>query len=169
MRIGSNEVPRGVAGRSLLEHSKWIAERFERMNEQLLTLSGTFIGFLVVELGLIGQIDTRKVRHNGVARGFGIAGVILLAVSVIAFFIALWSVRFQIPRLQTFQEILAFPEKDIESEPLRLMLSSDERDRNIQKSLENENIHINRYYKAGLVSGGLAQICIVTLLIVLWA
>jgi hypothetical protein len=49
---------------ALLTHSKWIAERFERMNEQLLTLSATFIGFLVIELGLLAQFDpTRFICH----------------------------------------------------------------------------------------------------------
>jgi hypothetical protein len=157
MKIRSNDLPQGDAAKALLEHAKWIAEHFERMNEQLLTLSSTFIGFLAVELGLLGQIDKSKINKNVPTLTLGIAGLCSLAVSIICFFVASWSLGFQIPKLEDSQSISALDPKDIQIEPLRLMLSTDQNDRNIQKSLESENRHINRYYKLGLICGRAAH------------
>ena len=168
MKIGSRELPKGDAGKALLEHIKWIAERFERMNEQLLTLSSTFIGFLAVELGLLGQIEKKTFDSNHPAFRVGVAGLACLALSIISFFVALWSLNFALPKLEDFHSLLSVEKDALEVEPLRLMLSTDEGDRNIQKSLEGENRHINRYYKAGLVLGAVAQIFIVVLLFTIW-
>ena len=168
MKIGSRDLPKGDASKALLEHTKWIAERFERMNEQLLTLSSTFIGFLAVELGLLGQIEKKTFDSNHAAFRVGVAGLACLALSIISFFVALWSLNFALPKLEDFQSLLRVDKDDLEVEPLRMMLSTDEGDRNIQKGLESENRHINRYYKAGLVLGAIAQIFIAVLLFTIW-
>jgi hypothetical protein len=168
MNIGSRDLPKGDAAKALLEHTKWIAERFERMNEQLLTLSSTFIGFLAVELGLLGQTEKKTFEHNRPAFWVGVAGLVFLAISIISFFVALWSLNFDLPKLEDFQGLLNVDKEVLEVEPLRMMLSTDEGHRNIQKSLESENLHLNRYYKAGLIFGATAQILIAILLFTIW-
>ena len=65
----------GPVGDKFLNHARWISERYERMNEQLLTLSSTFIGFLAVELALIAQVSEEQIKNLGALKYFGILGI----------------------------------------------------------------------------------------------
>ena len=151
----------------MLSHSRWIAERYERMNEQLLTLSSTFIGFIAVELALLGQAyrDTHK---HGPVYPFSVAAIALV-LSVLSFLIALWSLNFEIPKLSNIQDAIEnLDDKQLAKYELWTMTHGGENNRNIQKSLEKENKHINRYYKAGLILGALGQVAVGTFLMMQW-
>jgi len=152
----------------LLVHARWVAERFERMNEQLLTLASTFIGFLAIELGLLAQISLKSFRGDIWAKAIGCFALFLLFIGIILFFITLLSNNFEIPKLEDFQASAHLDTKEMRNESYRFMISSEESNRNIQKSLEDENIHLNRYYKPALIVSGMAQLLVVTLLIRLW-
>lgn len=156
-------------GNKLLEHSRWISERYERMNEQLLTLSSTFIGFLAVELALFAQIKPTSFPEKPLLNRFMIICGILVVSSIISFFIALISKRFELPILNDFQIALSLKSKELEVEPLRLMVSSEKSNPNIQDSFEIENRHLNKFYKPGLYLAGGAQLGVLALLIYLWA
>lgn len=152
----------------LLLHMRWIAERFERMNEQLLTLSSTFIGFLAIELGLLAQIPATTIREDNWSKGIGGVALICLFVGIILFFMTLLSKYFAIPKLEDFQDSSLLDIAEMRNEPYRMMISTQERDRNIQKSLEEENNHLNRYYKPALIVSGAAQLLVIIFLIRLW-
>jgi hypothetical protein len=152
----------------LLQHMRWISERFERMNEQLLTLSSTFIGFLAIELGLLAQIPAKTIREDNWSKGIGGVALLCLFVGIILFFITLLSKYFAIPKLEDFQDSSLLDVAEMRNEPYRMMISTQERDRNIQESLEEENNHLNRYYKPALIVSGVAQLVVVTFLIRLW-
>lgn len=155
-------------GDKLLDHARWIAERFERMNEQLLNLSGTFIGFLSVELGLFAQLSNNARADLGNWKFVGIVGMATLGTSIICFFLALTSIYFPIPSLDSFQSAIDLDKEKLNMEPLRLMVSSNFDDKNIQKSLHRENRYINLFYRPGLYLGLVSQILIVLTLIVYW-
>lgn len=155
-------------GDKFLSQVKWFSERYERMNEQLLTLSSTFIGFLAVELALIAQVDQKQIKDLGELKYLGIFGILLLGISLLLFFMALTSNKFDIPDLKKFQSAMGLDERKLALEPIRLMLDTDESDSNLQKSLELENKHINKYYQPALLFGGVAQFVIVLVLIIGW-
>lgn len=158
----------GPVGDKFLNHARWISERYERMNEQLLTLSSTFIGFLAVELALIAQVSEEQIKNLGALKYFGILGIGFLGLALVFFFKALTSNNFEIPDLERLQAALELDEVELELEPLKLMLKSDASDLNIQQSLENENAFINKHYKRAIKSAGAAQAVIVFVLIWAW-
>ena len=157
-----------ITGDKYLVHVRWLAERYERMNEQLLNLSGTFIGFLAIELGLIAQVNHEFIRNNTKLFQIGISAVFLLVVAIVSFFICLSSNKFKIPNLEMLQGALDIDEEELKFEPIRLMLSSEKSNYNIQESLEDENSFINRFYKIGLRAGILGQVVIGFFIYSLW-
>jgi hypothetical protein len=140
-----------------------------RANERIaLTLSSTFIGFLAVELGLLAQLRKSDLSGHVERISTAIFAVSILALSICFFLIALWSKSFPILKLIDFQDALTLKPRHQENEPFRMMLSSNERDSNILKSLEAENAHLNKFYKPRLVLAGVGQLFVVVLLIIVW-
>ena len=48
--------------RVIVDHLQWLVERDERINEGFLQRSSTFIGFLAVELSLVGQASSDSIH-----------------------------------------------------------------------------------------------------------
>ena len=48
--------------------ARWFSEILERMNEALVTLFGTFIGFVGIELAFLGQLEPGEINMNWTSR-----------------------------------------------------------------------------------------------------
>lgn len=148
--------------------ARWIAERLERMNEAFATLSGTFIGFLGIELAFIGQINKSQITKNLLTSisAWVTVGSIILA--IVCFVIALQSTSFRMPDLMMLRRSWSKPEESRIKEPLRIMLDIDDNE-NIIKSLERENTVLGRWYTPGVYLGLLGQLGLAVLLFAKWA
>ena len=157
------------AGTALLTHMKWIAERYERMNEQLISLSGTFIGFLAVELALLAQINKSDFENRAWIAHLGIFCIVSLVSSLMLFFLTLRSIDFELPLLEDFKKAILLDKKELEKAPLRLMLSTSVNNANLQNSLEEENELLNKFYRPALLVGFIGQVLLAILVVALWS
>ena len=148
--------------------ARWIAERLERMNEAFATLSGTFIGFLGIELAFIGQINKSQVTKNLITTISAWVTVGSIIFAIVCFVIALQSTSFRMPDLVMLQRSWRKPEESRIKEPLRIMLDIDDNE-NIIKSLERENTILGRWYTPVVYLGLLGQIGLAVLLFAKWA
>lgn len=78
---------------SYLNYSYWLIERWEKFNEELDMLSVYLIGFLALEIALVGQIDKSSMNEM---KFFFIAALLALIISIILFFKILQSAEFGI-------------------------------------------------------------------------
>lgn len=153
---------------NLLSHARWVAERYERMNEQLLTLSSTFLGFLAIEIALLTQIDKNTINEKSILAVLGLATLALLVGSACAFFLALVSISFKVPTLEDFQFALKLTKEEKYLEPAKLMFSSNKSIPNIQESFERENAYLNKLYVPGLWLGFMGQLSLGILIYTIW-
>jgi hypothetical protein len=148
--------------------ARWFGERLERMNEALVTLSGTFIGFLGIELAFLGQLDAKEININWTSTVSSRVSVISIIFSIIFFFITMKSDDFEMPDLDTLHRSWHEPKKGRVKEPLRILLDQDDND-NIIKSLERENSAINRWYPIATTFGLVGQLSLAVILFAKWA
>jgi len=156
------------SGDKLLQHMKWITERFERMNEQLISLSATFIGFLAVELALLAQLDNSDLKNSQPGTLFAVMCVVCLVVSIILFLINLNSADFRITILEDFQKALKLDKNELSKFPLHLMISTEASNDNLQYSFERENKILNKFYRPALIFGFIGQLSLAILVIMFW-
>jgi hypothetical protein len=148
--------------------ARWIAERLERMNEAFATLSGTFMGFLGIELAFLGQIDKFQITKNWITTISAWVTVGSMILAIVCFVAALQSTSFRMPDLKMLKRSWRLPEESRIMEPLRMMLDTDDNE-NIIKSLEDENAILGRWYTPGVYLGLLGQLGLAVLLFAKWA
>lgn len=148
--------------------ARWFGERLERMNEALVTLSGTFIGFLGIELAFLGQLDSNQINLNWTSTISSRLSVISIILAILLFVVAMKSDEFNMPDLDTLQSSWLNPKKDRSHEPLRILLDLDD-NYNIINSLEKENDTINKWYPKAIYLGLVGQISLAVFLFAKWA
>ncbi len=148
--------------------ARWFAERLERMNEALVTLSGTFIGFLGIELAFLGQLSAEETSVNWTSTISSRVSVVFIILSILFFFITMKSDDFEMPDLGTLRRSWHEPKNEILKEPLRILIDQDD-NFNIIKSLEKENEDINKWYPIATALGLIGQLSLVIFLFAKWA
>jgi hypothetical protein len=148
--------------------ARWFGERLERMNEALVTLSGTFIGFLGIELAFLGQLEPNEINTNWTSTIASRISVTSIIFAIIFFVVAMKSDEFDMPDLDLLRNSWHQPKKGRNYEPLRILLDQDD-NLNIIKSLEKENETINRWYPKAIYLGLLGQISLAVFLFAKWA
>lgn len=148
--------------------ARWFGERLERMNEALVTLSGTFIGFLGIELAFLGQLGPEEINTNWTSTITSRISVISIIFAIILFVVAMKSDDFDMPDLDSLRNSWYKPKESRSYEPLRILLDQDD-NLNIIKSLEKENKTINGWYPKAIYCGLLGQISLAVFLFAKWA
>ena len=148
--------------------ARWFGERLERMNEALVTVSGTFIGFLGIELAFLGQIDPHEINANWTSTISSRVAVTSIILAIIFFFITMKSDDFEMPDLDSLRKSWHDPKINRSEEPLRILIDQDD-NFNIIKSLEKENGAINRWYPIATAFGLFGQLSLAIFLFAKWA
>jgi hypothetical protein len=151
-----------------VQQARWFGERLERMNEALVTLSGTFIGFLGIELAFLGQLDGSEINLNWTSTISSRVAVVSIILSIIFFFVTMKSDDFEMPDLESLRKSWHDPKNGRLQEPLRILIDQDE-NFNIIKSLEKENETINRWYPKATAFGLIGQLSLAVFLFSKWA
>ncbi len=141
--------------------ARWFAERLENMNEALAQYSGVFIGFLGIELVLLGQTPQEDFLRNSYSKSIALISSFLIILAIGLFFIALWSKKFEMPVLSDLRNAWNNPRENRKNETLDILISEDGPAGNIMRSLFEENEHLNRYYSWGIIAAGISQISLV--------
>jgi hypothetical protein len=148
--------------------ARWFGERLEKMNEALVTLSGTFIGFLGIELAFLGQLDASEINLNWTSTISSRITVVSIILSILFFFVTMKSDDFEMPDLDTLRKSWSKPKNGRMQEPLRILIEQDD-NYNIIKSLEKENATINRWYPKATAFGLIGQLSLAVFLFAKWA
>lgn len=151
-----------------VSQARWFAERLENMNEALAQYSGVFIGFLGIELVLIGQTPTQDLLLHSYSKNLVLLTAFLITFAIGLFFTALWSTKFEMPMLSDLRNAWNQPRENRLDQTLQILINEDGPAGNILKSLFKENRHLNRYYGKGIVVAGLSQISLVVLVLSKW-
>lgn len=151
-----------------VSQARWFAERLENMNEALAQYSGVFIGFLGIELVLIGQTSAQDLLLHSYSKNLVLLTALLITLAIGLFFSALWSTKFEMPMLSDLRNAWNQPRENRLDETLQILINEDGPAGNILKSLFKENEHLNRYYGRGIVVAGLSQISLVVLVLSKW-
>ena len=148
--------------------ARWFAERLENMNEALAQYSGVFIGFLGIELVLLGQTPQEDFLRNSYSKSIALISSFLIILAIGLFFIALWSKKFEMPVLSDLRNAWDNPRENRINETLDILISEDGPAGNIMRSLFEENEHLNRYYRWGIIAAGISQISLVVFVLSRW-
>ncbi len=148
--------------------ARWFAERLERMNEALAQFSGVFIGFLGIELVLLGQSAGDQGEEKTYIKILASLAAILLVLAISSYLIALWSGKFLMPSLLDLRDSWSNSEYTRLESPLRILTDENGPAGNILKSLYDENAHLNRYYRAGIILAGFSQLVILSFVLARW-
>ena len=101
----------------LTDYAFWMLERFERMNEQLMARAATFLGFIGVEIALIGQITIKDFKINQTLGAVLCAmAVFFLLVALYFFILVLKPLDFHIPDERVIFEVF---EKKVKKKMIR--------------------------------------------------
>jgi hypothetical protein len=148
--------------------ARWFGERLERMNEALVTLSGTFIGFLGIELAFLGQLGPKEINTNWTSTITSRVSVISIILAIVLFVVAMKSDDFDMPDLDLLRKSWHDTKDGKNYEPLRILLDQDD-NQNIIRSFEKENETINKWYPKAIYLGLLGQISLAVFLFAKWA
>lgn len=157
---------------AITEHARWIAERTERINEALAQLAGIFIGFLGVELAIIGQFVFSKYDQDfSVLNKFGLTTTVVLLAAGLCFFIRLeFAIEFTYTELSDLQKTREMSNEEQIKQPYEWMVSTDVLNKNIISSLDKENEFLAKHYKRGTWASIAGQVVLALVLIgnVIW-
>lgn len=145
----------------LTQQAQWIVERIERINEGLMTRSSVAIGFLGVELALVGPKE-----HKG-ADYYQLATLGLLVISIGFFIAALWSFKSStLPNFNEIEQSLTATNAVQIKTPLNQLIMAKNKDKSIYSSLVKENNRRGWTYETGLIFLVLSQISLAVFMII---
>jgi hypothetical protein len=122
----------------LIEQARWIVERYELVNDVLITRGNTLLGFTIVEIGLLFAYS-----NSNTLQKYWLTGTFLALISaVICFLVSNWA-----------KDMIA-SEGNSEmatSTILKQILRPDCPERSLRVQLKNENRFRGKYQKIGLI------------------
>ena len=138
----------------LTEQARWIIERYEGINSELLTRSAQMIGFLGVEFGLVlNKLDSLNLLMS-------LVGLSFMLISILAFVFSAIPKSVTLPDIKTLHKTLDKSEGARLRITIEQLYSSSIENSNYLTSLAKENEHRSKSFKWGIITLSAAQICI---------
>lgn len=151
----------------LTDYAKWLAERFERMNEAISHRASTFLGFLGVELTLLGQISVTDHPNDRLALAMTVLACALLIASIYFLLETLSTKDFDLPEWSDIQSVREEKIENISKFPLDVLMHQRGNQAYFQ-SLDEENSTLAKNYSLALKLAFIAQIVVGLLIISRW-
>ena len=162
--------PEKIAAQTFLaNHTYWMVERFERINEQLMARAATFLGFIGVELALLGQLGVNEYNHHAKV-GFALAISACAALLLCVFFLiqVLHSVEFDVPDEKILYTVMDAGIGKKITKPLKDLMDYPTGRNSWFAWLEAENSHRESNFRYALKATFLAQILVAVFITARW-
>jgi hypothetical protein len=131
----------------LIEQARWIVERYELVNDVLITRGNTLLGFTIVEIGLLFAYS-----NSNTLQKYWLTGTFLALISaVICFLVSNWAKDMIYPDFETLINASEGNSEMATSTILKQILRPDCPERSLRVQLKNENRFRGKYQKIGLI------------------
>ena len=153
----------------LTDYAFWMLERFERMNEQLMARAATFLGFLGVEIALIGQITLAdfKIKQT-LGATLCTSAVFLLLVSLYFFVSVLKPLDFNVPDERVIFDVIDKKANKKMTKPLKHLIDAPTGRDGWFRALDDENKNRSEKFDHGLKFSLISQLLVAIYIVSRW-
>lgn len=151
-----------------IENAKWIIEKYWQANEGMMRRASTLVGFLGIELGVLGALNKKNFPDNP-HFVWALVGASFLIVLSVGFL--LWSLRdkkFEFPKFEKLNAVHQVKAGDIHKSVLNFVLSPTDADYGMYQNLHDENEKIANRFRYGSILATFGQGLLFVALLISW-
>lgn len=151
-----------------VENAKWVIEKYWQANEGMMKRASTLVGFLGIELGVLGALNKKNFPEN---RCFVWALIAASGLIVFAVGFLLWSLRdkeFEFPEFEELNKVHEVENSKIHESVLSFILSPSNDKFGMYQNLHNENEKIADRFRYGAILATFGQALLFLALVINW-